>query len=176
MDPVATMGQRLKQAREQRGESLSEAALKTRIKIQHLEAIERDDFSKMPAATYAKGFLRMYAEHLGIDPSPLLKEYGETHAGQARPPALAEPEAPRPAKDPLEALRLAASRLKPALSKAGLARLVAGLAASAVIVACLVAQKSCREDRAAGEPARSRATHAVVREPPEPYLPIPAKP
>jgi hypothetical protein len=83
---MATMGQNFKAAREKKRVSLSQAALKTYIKIQHLEAMERDDFSRMPAPIYARGFIRSYCEFLGIDSAPLLQEYNDRHGGSMRPP------------------------------------------------------------------------------------------
>lgn len=78
---MESIGQRFKAAREKKRISLSQAALKTHMKVQNLEAMERDDFSKMPAATYARGFIRIYAGFLGLDPVPLLHEYSEKHGG-----------------------------------------------------------------------------------------------
>ena len=40
-----------------------------------LEALERDDFSSIPAPIYGKGFLRLYAEYLELDPVPLIEDY-----------------------------------------------------------------------------------------------------
>ena len=84
---METIGQQFKAARERKRISLQVAAQKTKAKIQYLEAIERDDFGKMPAPVYARGFIRTYADFLGIDSVPLVKEYNERHGGQGRPPA-----------------------------------------------------------------------------------------
>ena len=72
---MATLGEKLKSAREQRGATPSQAAAATRIKMQHIEAMEADQFQRISAPTYAKGFLRMYAEYLGLDPAPLVREF-----------------------------------------------------------------------------------------------------
>jgi transcriptional regulator with XRE-family HTH domain len=72
---MPTLGNQLKAAREQKGLSASEAALGTRLKVQHILALEGDDYSTIPAPVYAKGFLRLYAEYLELDPSPLIEEY-----------------------------------------------------------------------------------------------------
>ena len=74
-----SMGQQFRAAREKKKMNISKAAALTRIKIQHLEMMENDDFSKMPAPTYAKGFIRIYASFLGLDPAPLVQEYIDTH-------------------------------------------------------------------------------------------------
>jgi hypothetical protein len=53
--------------------------------VQVVEEIEREDFRRFAAAIYGRGFVRLYAEHLGIDPLPLVKEFGELYAGARRP-------------------------------------------------------------------------------------------
>lgn len=98
---MESIGQTLKAARERKRYTLSYAAAQTRVKLQFLELMERDDFSRMPAPAYAKGFLRMYAEFLGLDPQPLVQQYVDVHVGQ-RPPRLqsASNAPPRPATPP----------------------------------------------------------------------------
>lgn len=76
---METLGQKFTAAREKKKMTLSRAAALTRIKVQHLELMENDDFSSMPAPTYAKGFIRIYSELLNIDPEPLVREYVEKH-------------------------------------------------------------------------------------------------
>lgn len=76
---METMGQKFRAAREKKKLNISKAAALTRIKVQHLEMMENDDFSKMPAPTYAKGFIRIYASFLGLDPVPLVEEYVDRH-------------------------------------------------------------------------------------------------
>ena len=82
---MATLGQQLQAARERKKLTPSEAAKGTRIKIQHIEALEHDDFSGVAAPAYARGFIRIYAEFLGIDPGPLIREYTELHMPPERP-------------------------------------------------------------------------------------------
>ncbi|HMP73407.1 MAG TPA: helix-turn-helix domain-containing protein, partial [Kiritimatiellia bacterium] len=81
-----TLGQQFRQAREEQGLTLSKAASLTRIKIQHLTDMEDDNFSRMPAPAYAKGFIRMYADLLGLDPVPLVEEYVHLHLQPPPPP------------------------------------------------------------------------------------------
>jgi hypothetical protein len=94
---MESIGQTLKAARERKRASLSFVASQTRIKLQFLELMERDEFARLPAPAYAKGFLRMYAEYLGLEAQPLVQQYLEVHVGQ-RPPRLQsarnEPERP----------------------------------------------------------------------------------
>lgn len=69
------LGQDLRTARLNRRLTLSQVAERTRIKFKILDAIENEDFSAIPAAIYAKGFIRLYAECVGLDPHQLIDEY-----------------------------------------------------------------------------------------------------
>ena len=63
------LGEQLRKARLERNLRPSEVAAATRMKVQIVEALEQEDFSKMAAPIYGKGFIRMYAEHVGLDPN-----------------------------------------------------------------------------------------------------------
>lgn len=66
------IGDKLRQAREERKVSLEQAAQQTRIRLRFLEALEKGELDSLPSATQARGFLRAYAQFLKIDPEPLL--------------------------------------------------------------------------------------------------------
>ena len=84
------IGQTFREAREKKKVSSSQAAAATRMKTQHVEALERNDFSYLAAPAYAKGFIRLYADYLGLDPEPLVREYMERHAPKTAPLLMAE--------------------------------------------------------------------------------------
>jgi cytoskeleton protein RodZ len=66
--PAATdLGAMLREVRVARGMNLREAASALRIRVAYLEAIESGRFKDLPGSTYAAGFLRAYADYLGID-------------------------------------------------------------------------------------------------------------
>lgn len=81
-----SLGQILRKARESRKLTASQVAAATHMKVQTVEAIEKEDFSSMPAAIYCKGFIKLYAEYLGIDPDPLAREYVERFVAPPPPP------------------------------------------------------------------------------------------
>lgn len=81
---MATIGQQFKAARENKGVSQAEAAKATKILTKIIEAMEADDFSEIAAPTYAKGFIRLYAEYLELDSEPLIKEYSEKYGTRPR--------------------------------------------------------------------------------------------
>ncbi len=69
-----TIGEKLKQAREEKEMSLEKAAQGTKIRIQYLQAIENDDLTAFASPAQAKGFARLYASFLGIEPRTLFDE------------------------------------------------------------------------------------------------------
>lgn len=70
-----SVGADLRAARLRRGEDLRGIAGSLRIKREHLEALEEGRHDKLPARTYAIGFIRSYAEHLGLDPRHVVDRY-----------------------------------------------------------------------------------------------------
>jgi cytoskeletal protein RodZ len=66
------IGQELHQVRHGKNISLEQAAEETHIRLHYLEALEMGDFSQLPSEAHVRGFLRSYAEYLGIDSQPLL--------------------------------------------------------------------------------------------------------
>ncbi len=68
------IGRVLEQARKDRGLSLEEAERATKIRKRYLIGLERDDYTVLPDAVYAQGFLKTYANFLGLDGSGLSQE------------------------------------------------------------------------------------------------------
>jgi cytoskeletal protein RodZ len=69
------IGERLRNAREAKGLSLRAVADLTRIRAIYLQALEEERFDQLPGAVYARGFLRTYADALGLDADRLLDAY-----------------------------------------------------------------------------------------------------
>jgi cytoskeleton protein RodZ len=69
-----SIGQRLKHAREERNLSVEKAEQLTRIRAHYIQALEADDYSVMPSAAQARGFLRNYSEFLGLNIDEILVE------------------------------------------------------------------------------------------------------
>ncbi len=69
------LGSQLKDARIRQHLTMSEVAKATRMKIQMIDDLEHENFSKIAAPIYGKGFIRLYAELVGLDPNPLINEY-----------------------------------------------------------------------------------------------------
>ena len=91
------------------GYELSEIAVALRIRLAYLEAIEQGRFNDLPGATYAHGFLRTYAEHLGLDPQLVLRRFKEeTSGGMTAKPELYLPKPAPESRIPGGALLLLA--------------------------------------------------------------------
>jgi cytoskeleton protein RodZ len=69
--PLQALGKKLKESREQKGESLDDASKITRIGKNYLEALEEGVTSKLPNQAYTRGFIRLYAAHLGLAPDEI---------------------------------------------------------------------------------------------------------
>lgn len=68
-------GSRMRLAREQRGISLREIAESTKLSVSALEALERDDISRLPGGIFSRGFVRSYAAEIGVDPETAVREF-----------------------------------------------------------------------------------------------------
>ncbi len=72
---MESIGDRLKAAREQRGITHDQVARETNIAKRYLVALEEEDFASFPGDTYLMGFLRTYAEYLGLRGEELAAAY-----------------------------------------------------------------------------------------------------
>jgi cytoskeleton protein RodZ len=70
-----TFGERLKREREMREVSLQEVTAATRIGPRFLEALENEDWDKLPGGVFNRGFVRAIARYLGLDEEGFLSEY-----------------------------------------------------------------------------------------------------
>lgn len=85
------LGNTLREARMRLGLTTSEVASSTRMKVQLVEQIEHEDFSAIAAPIYGKGFIKLYAERVGLDPTPLIQEYMDVHVHKKAPPLTSAP-------------------------------------------------------------------------------------
>jgi cytoskeletal protein RodZ len=181
---METIGQTFKTAREKKRVSLSQAAARTRIKVQILEGMEKNDFSPIPAPAYAKGFIRMYADFLGLESGPLVNAYVAEH--QNKPGSKGERAAPAPAPEPATAPATEpAAAEAPAeggrIFPAGMAwQRPALLVGSILVVIAIAAGVSRCPSGSDGEeqppkvakpaPVPKRDPLALIQEPREPYI------
>ena len=101
-------GSQLKKIREERAIPLEQVASKTRIRLSILHDLEDDAYSELSSSTQTKGFLRLYAQYLGIDPdepepiipaepdTPQQTEPTSSHQPEPVLPPAPQPEAVQP--------------------------------------------------------------------------------
>jgi cytoskeletal protein RodZ len=75
----------LRAQREKRGITVDQAAADTRIREKFLKALEDGEAQSLPGAVYTKGFLRNYAEYLGLSPEELVVLFNQERGLQAEP-------------------------------------------------------------------------------------------
>jgi cytoskeletal protein RodZ len=68
-------GLKMKRAREERGVSLRHIADVTKISVSALEALERNDISRLPGGIFVRAFVRSYAVEIGLDPEQTVREF-----------------------------------------------------------------------------------------------------
>jgi hypothetical protein len=85
-------------AREAKGLTPGQLAERTHMIVQTVEGLEREDFSRIVAPIYGRGFVKLYCEAVGLEPKPFVDAFMELYSGGtgAKPP----PSAPGPAKPP----------------------------------------------------------------------------
>ena len=72
---MSDFGGKLRQAREGRGISLRQVAATTKISVAALEALERNDVSKLPGGIFSRAFVRSYAAEVELDPERTVREF-----------------------------------------------------------------------------------------------------
>jgi cytoskeletal protein RodZ len=111
-----SIGTALRQARITAGLTVGEVSNATRVRVNIVHAIERDDFAPCGGDVYARGHLRTLARAVHLDPEPLLEQFAAEHGG--RP-------APTPAAPLFEAERIRPERRGPNWTAAMVAAIVA---------------------------------------------------
>lgn len=83
---AASFGEQLRVAREARGITLREISEQTRISTRYLEAIESDDYKRLPGGIFNKSFIKAYAKYIGFDEKEALEAYVRTAREQGTSP------------------------------------------------------------------------------------------
>ncbi len=81
---MESIGFTLREARERKGVSLADVARTTKVKYEILERIESDDTERLVSPTYTRGFIKLYADYLGLDGRALAEAYVNSQGGLRR--------------------------------------------------------------------------------------------
>jgi cytoskeletal protein RodZ len=147
-------GRSLREARVRRRVELAEVAAETRIRARYLRALEDERFELLPGSVYAKGFLRAYADYLGLESQLFVDEYNARFSAEEIPPAPPQLELrPRPLRS-------------------------YGIAATVLLFALAGALLAWQLSRSSARPARSPGASAAAAQTPAPAAPrtLPATP
>ena len=152
------IGSSLRAARMRLGLELSDVERDTRIRAKYLEALEDERFEVLPGPAYTKGFLRTYADYLGLDAQRFVDEYNTRFA------PVEEPAAPAPVRIRRRRFALAPWLLAVAVLVASIAVLAGRLSSSGPNHAAPAPRPAqTRTTTGAALPAAPRAaTHPVT--------------
>jgi cytoskeleton protein RodZ len=81
---MESIGEILREARHHKNASLEDVSRATRIKMEILEQLEADEFDRLAAPAYTKGFLKLYSEYLGLDSQAMVDAYLRSQGGLRR--------------------------------------------------------------------------------------------
>jgi cytoskeleton protein RodZ len=73
-----SIGEKLRLAREAQGIALRDISEQTRISMRYLEAIEGDDYHRLPGGIFNRSFIRAYAKFIGYDENDAIEDYART--------------------------------------------------------------------------------------------------
>ncbi|MDI6799269.1 MAG: DUF4115 domain-containing protein [Actinomycetota bacterium] len=82
---MQSIGQIFRNRRQSLNLSLKDIEKSTKIRVRYLQAIENDDYSVLPGPVYARGFIRVYARTLGIDPKQIMEMYSKSQGEEILP-------------------------------------------------------------------------------------------
>lgn len=95
-----SVGVMLSNERVKRGISLQEVADQLKLSRKQIEALENDDFDRLPGVAFVRGFTRNYAKFLGLDPTPLMLALDVVLPARTPPIVAAVESAPASDKEP----------------------------------------------------------------------------
>jgi cytoskeleton protein RodZ len=150
--PIA-VGAILKQTRERQGMELATVEEETKIRAKYLRALEDEDWEVLPGPAYARGFIRAYADLLGLDAEVLVDEYRRRHE---QPPTESF-ELP----EPLLRGRSAGDRAAPPTARYVIVATLAGVVAVALLVVGITAGGD--DDDAGRAPSERKAKREDAR-------------
>jgi cytoskeletal protein RodZ len=145
-------GERLKRERELREVTLEEITSATRIGGRFLQALENEDWAKLPGGVFNRGFVRSVARYLGLDEEALLAEYDLAHGTQVFP-----------ANDRPEERIPSPPKWVPAAIVLGVLVLLAGLIAGGIYAwRTVAARRSLKQSLASSAPALPQPAAQVL--------------
>src|SRR5918995_2322346 len=153
-DPIQ-VGAILRDTRKREGIDIDTVEQRTKIRVKYLRALEEEDWEVLPGPAYARGFIRAYADLLGLDSEVLVDEYRRRHEEQ-----------PTESYEPVEPLlrgRSAGERPRPATLRYAVLGALAAAVAAALLVLGVTAGGGGGGGRRPGDPPPSGEGHKQGR-------------
>ena len=91
-----SVGNTLREARERLDLNVNDVANRIKFAPRQIEALEADDYARLPEAAFVRGFVRSYARFLGLDPVPLLSSLPSSHTQASSAHEIKSVEIPMP--------------------------------------------------------------------------------
>ncbi len=146
------IGNSLREARERQGLEFPQIEAATKIRGKYLRALEEEHFETLPAQTYVKGFLRSYAEYLGLDGQLYVDEFNSRYV-------TGEEEA-----QPIRARRTARPHRRRRIQANVLIATLVGIAlVTALVIAAWKSGSPANQNVVGAAPPQQKTTHHVVR-------------
>lgn len=117
-------GMKMKRQREERGVTLRQIADATKIGLGSLEALERNDISRLPGGIFSRAFVRSYAAEIGLDPEQTVRDFLDQFPHDSV--TAGSPHAPRD------------ERLNPESKRSGITMKIAAVVAISVIIGVIL--------------------------------------
>ena len=183
-----TIGQRMLAAREAKGLSHAQVSAATHMMEKHIRAIESDDFPSLGAVVYAKGFIKLYSDFLGLDTEELLKEFSKKLRPKnpaqvlqtSKPSSDAKSEITEAVQQQVTKIVSVAKSLPSRVSEKALKKILlttgVALVLAVLIGGSVIGIRSCVSVLKEKRPAPAHTTYqsdAVIDPPPEPYMDAP---
>ena len=93
---MSEFGETLRNAREAKGLSITQIAEATNMLPQQIEDLENENFTRIAAPIYGRGFVKLYCGVVGLDPKPLVQEFMDIYNGNTRPAIRMRPQRQAP--------------------------------------------------------------------------------
>lgn len=106
-------GKTLREAREAKGLSIAQVAESTHMMSQIVEGLENEDFSRIVAPIYGRGFVKLYCEAVGLDPKELTAAFMEIYNGSRVETSRDHAVQPEAAPEPVETVEAPEEPLAP---------------------------------------------------------------
>ena len=160
------IGRYLEQTRKERGLSLEEVEQATKIRKRYLAGLEREDYTILPDAVYARGFLKTYANYLGLDGEALSRQLKSTRKPRRERGINYSTNPDSDFEKPLLTPSGLSGRRR--ISTSAIVTLIVALIALAVLIGTLYfvgrGVQAAKEDNPSGGPPRQEQKRVAERE------------